>query len=125
MEERLLDTNILILHLSNQFVLPATGYRWFVSTLTVFELLRYPGLSERETSAIRTLLTICDQLTVTSAVAERAATIAKTHRGNAIDLLIAGTALEHHLPLVTKNIKDFRHLPGLIVYNTIDQREQS
>ena len=111
----LLDTNIIILHLANQFFLPTEHYYWAVSTLTVFELWRYPGISSQEHHMIKTFLAICEQLTVTSAIAERAAFIARTKRGNTIDLLIAATALEHGLPLITKNIKDFRNIHNLVV----------
>lgn len=33
-----------------------------------------------------------------------------------MDLLIAATALHHGLTLVTRNIKDFQHVPRLVVY---------
>lgn len=31
-----------------------------------------------------------------------------------IDCLIAATATEHHLPLLTFNVRHFRHIPGLV-----------
>lgn len=119
MKKVLLDTNIIILHLADQITLPESSYEFAVSTLTVFELLRFPGVSRYENDNIRTFLNICDQLTVTSTIAERAAFIGRTRRSNSIDLLIAATALEHHLPLITKNVKDFKRVPGLIVHETI------
>ena len=33
-----------------------------------------------------------------------------------MDLLIAATALTHNLRLVTHNMKDFQHIPGLTLY---------
>lgn len=33
-----------------------------------------------------------------------------------MDLLIAATAIEHDLTLLTRNLKDFRHIPDLKVY---------
>jgi tRNA(fMet)-specific endonuclease VapC len=33
-----------------------------------------------------------------------------------LDLLIAATALHHGLTLVTNNLRDFRHVPGLTIY---------
>lgn len=34
----------------------------------------------------------------------------------AIDLIIAATALEHDLTLVTRNVRDYRDIPGLLLY---------
>jgi toxin FitB len=33
------------------------------------------------------------------------------------DAIIAATALEHGVPLVTRNVDDFKHIPGLQVIN--------
>jgi tRNA(fMet)-specific endonuclease VapC len=33
-----------------------------------------------------------------------------------MDLLIAATALTHNLTLVTRNVKDFQHIPGLSLF---------
>jgi len=33
-----------------------------------------------------------------------------------LDLLIAATALEHELTIVTRNIEDFNDIPGLVLY---------
>ena len=121
MEHFLLDTNIVIGHLADQYILPNTGNRFSVSTMTVFELLQLAGLSRTEEDKIKIFLAACNQLTITSTIAERAASLARTHyRIGAMDLLIAATALEHHLALITKNLKDFRRLPGLTVRDAIE-----
>jgi tRNA(fMet)-specific endonuclease VapC len=33
-----------------------------------------------------------------------------------LDILIAATCLEHHLTLLTRNLKDFQHIPNLKLY---------
>jgi predicted nucleic acid-binding protein len=35
-----------------------------------------------------------------------------------LDLLIAATALEHNLTLLTRNVRDFQHVPGLKLYQS-------
>jgi predicted nucleic acid-binding protein len=35
-----------------------------------------------------------------------------------LDLLIAATALTHDLTLLTRNLRDFEHLPGLKLYRS-------
>lgn len=34
------------------------------------------------------------------------------------DLLIAATALQHNLSLVTRNVRDFQRVPGLVLYSS-------
>lgn len=40
-------------------------------------------------------------------------------RARALDLLIAATAIEHDLRLVTRNIDDYRDIPGLRLYEPL------
>ena len=56
-------------------------------------------------------------LTVTPAVAERAGRIAAARTRGLADCLIAATALEHRLTLVTRNVADFDDVKGLGVVN--------
>ncbi|MGI8824219.1 MAG: type II toxin-antitoxin system VapC family toxin [Chloroflexota bacterium] len=49
-------------------------------------------------------------------IREALRTQGKTIRGRALDLLIAATALEHELTIVTRNIEDFNDIPGLVLY---------
>jgi len=59
-------------------------------------------------------------LPIDQAVAERwgylTSTLTQLHQLNAIDTLLAATALSHNLKMVTRNVKDF-DVPGLEVLN--------
>src|SRR5918992_1287347 len=62
-------------------------------------------------------------LPLSFAVAERCARLRETLRtqqkrvnSRALDLIIAATALEYDLTLVTKNTEDFNDIPGLTLY---------
>lgn len=57
------------------------------------------------------------------AEARRCAGIRRTLRSQgrrvstrALDLMIAATAIEHQLVLVTRNVRDYRDVPGLVLY---------
>lgn len=41
----------------------------------------------------------------------------KRVRQRALDLLIAATAIEHNLTLVTRNQADYRDVPGLMLFD--------
>lgn len=42
-----------------------------------------------------------------------------------MDMLIAATAIEHDMMLLTRNLKDFRHIPDLKLYQPGSQGEGS
>ncbi|MFH1253656.1 MAG: type II toxin-antitoxin system VapC family toxin [Candidatus Uhrbacteria bacterium] len=110
----LLDTNIILLHLQKGFFRPVKLDDVFaVSVITEAELLRLPGLGADELKAVDDFLDICSVLPITSEIARRAADLGRTRKTKLPDLLIAATALEHNLILVTKNTKDFLRIPNL------------
>jgi len=58
------------------------------------------------------------ELPVDRAVAERAGRIRRTSRIRLPDALIAATAIEHRLTLVTRNARDFDEVKGLRLRTT-------
>jgi predicted nucleic acid-binding protein len=56
-------------------------------------------------------------LLVSAAIAERAGAIAALRTRSMADCLIAATALEHRLTLVTRNVADFDDVEGLEIIN--------
>jgi predicted nucleic acid-binding protein len=86
-----------------------------ISVATVEEV--YFGLSWKPNPRIRLwfeefLATHCEVLPVTAAIARRSGEIrgqlqARGQTRSSLDMLIASTAQEHQLTLVTRNVKDF------------------
>ena len=96
-----------------------------ISVITFMEvyqgLLRLPDPT-LATMGLRQFLEGVDVIPVTQEIAERCAMIraelqrrGKTVRSRALDLLIAATAIEHGLILVTRNVADYGDVPGLQV----------
>lgn len=110
-----LDTNILIGHVSGQFPLKIPIGQTAISSLSIFEALCLLGLSEHEEFSLTRLLSQCAPIAVSDKIARHAAALARNRSVGSIDLLIAATALELGVPIVTKNVKDFRRIPGLRV----------
>lgn len=129
MPDYLFDTGIPILHLRNQ-----AGYLTmtdrladeadvFVSTMTRFEVVR--GMRDRERESTFNLLNSFEALDVTSEIADQAGELIRTWRTRGItlgdaDAIIAATALQHGLVLITTNPKHFP-MPDLVVFQADEQ----
>lgn len=119
----LIDTSILIDHLrkqvrSNSILYNiADQYELYVSTIIEFEL--YMGaINEEKHQDIRTVLSWCTSLPLTSQIAQRAGMIHRELKQNnqlieIRDMLISATALTHNLPVMTLNAKHFERVSGL------------
>ncbi len=112
----LLDTNILILHLSENILATApSDAEFFTSVISEAEALRFTGLGDDEIHALDDLLKIVTRVSVDQRIARRAGELGRTRSTKLPDLLIAATALELDIPLITKNLRDFKDIPGLTV----------
>jgi predicted nucleic acid-binding protein len=56
-------------------------------------------------------------LDIDTSIALRWGTLGMARADEPVDMLIAATALEHDLTLVTRNLSDFRGIPGLRLEN--------
>ena len=119
----LVDTDVLIWHLRG---LPRATQRLdrlprlTISAITWLELLH--GMRNRaELQAVQKSLALrnTEQLPVTPAITIRAISLMEnlslSHGLGMGDALIAATALEHGLPLLTANVKHFGPIDGLII----------
>jgi len=129
MSDYLLDTNILILYLRK-----TEGYyelldtlaaddTLFISAITRLEIIR--GMRDREREATLNILDSLETIEISINVADKAGELIRTWRTKGIvledaDALIAATALEHGLALVTTNAKHFP-MPDLVVYQADKQ----
>lgn len=108
----LVDSDVLVDHLRGHRRLVAGGDELHVSAVTRAELFSGRGAEERR---IRRLLEPMTDLPVDSAIAERAGRLRRSSGRRLPDALIAATALEHRLTLVTRNVRDFEGIRGLKV----------
>ena len=110
----LLDSNYVIGILNGAISISELPlYRHAVSVVTIMELYALAGMSANEElridEAIRELVIV----PVTIPIAKRAGILARTRKRGKSDLIIAATALELNIPLLTKNTHDFKHIPNL------------
>jgi hypothetical protein len=77
--------------------------------------------NESEEPAVTALLARLTELDVTVEIALRAGRIRRTTQLDVPDALIAATALEHGMPVMTRNRRHFERVAGLVVRSPEDE----
>ncbi len=125
MSRYLADTTVLIDHLrsdiqAKQFLKKHAPY---LSTVTVAELIQ----GTKNKNELNVVLRVCKaftELEITKKISNKAINLLVdfhlSHGLRFLDAIIASTAIENNLILVTKNMKDFRFITGLKI---ISQKE--
>lgn len=116
----LLDTNIVIEQLRKPTIsTPRYPGMYGLSVISEAEIYRLPGMGLFELKLTDGLMSLLTLIPVDSKIARKAAELGRTRKTKLPDLLIAATALVYQIPLITKNVKDFRGIPGLKVQSTL------
>jgi predicted nucleic acid-binding protein len=124
--ELLFDTNIFIYHLNNQLLprgrellkLGLAGQGAY-SVISKIELLGFQQ-SEAADRQAQQILSRLAELPLTADVAERTIHIRKQLRIKVPDAIIAATALEYSLQLVTRDTTDFAKIDALKLINPFE-----
>lgn len=103
----LVDSDIVIDHIRGARLLPSFPLAY--SVITRCELFAGRDNAER----LRGLLARMHEISVDSSIAERGGILKRTTQLQTPDALIAATALEHDLPLMTRNKRHFDRVAGL------------
>ena len=116
----LLDTNILIYmaqpggeSLQAQMVSASPA----ASLIARVEALGFQSITAGERERMDKVFAWVEVLPVDDAVADAAILLRQARRMKLGDALIAATALLYDLPLVTRNVDDFKHIAGLQIIN--------
>src|SRR4051795_5109557 len=92
----------------------------FVSAVSYVEVLGYHKLTDEERELLEAFFTAAPMLALAQPVLDQAIKLRQLRKMTLGDALIAGTALAHHLTLVTRNSADFTWIAGLTVLNPFD-----
>jgi len=122
----LLDTNVLIDAFAGRpdaaramAAARSANLEWVgFSALTRLETLGFASLTPADDRGLRELLAQFNEAQITPDIIEEAIRVRKAIRIKTPDALIAATALNHQATLVTRNVADFRRVPGLKVLDS-------
>ena len=106
-EAMLLDTNILIYACQpcGDWLSPWTAHAdASIASVTQIEALGYPGPTPQEETALLSVI-------------QQAIKLRQQKKMKLGDAIIAATALEYEIPLITRNEDDFKHIDGLDLRN--------
>ncbi len=113
----LIDTDILIDYLKGiqpaQALIDSDEFDLYYSSWTRKELLAKPGLTESERLEIEELLRRLRMLPVDDAIAEKYWMLLKKYESRGLrqaDAIVAATAWQRSLPLLTRNQRHFRFI---------------
>lgn len=94
-----------------------------VASVTRIEVLGFPGflaLDAARQARLEALVRSLVELELDRQVVERAIGLRRERKMSLADSVIAATALEYAVPLVTRNVEDFKHVKGLRLINPFD-----
>jgi predicted nucleic acid-binding protein len=112
----LLDSNILIYAAKEptpEIEAMVTSAENAVASVVQIEVYGFPDLKAEEKAALDVLFGRLTVHPLDSVVIERAIRVRQQRKMGLADAIIAATALVHGLPLVTRNVGDFKPVPGL------------
>ena len=117
-----LDTNAIIYYLNGEASVVQSledifdqGTPRYVSTITVLELFSRPELSQQDKDDIERLLGSLFVIPLDIDLAREAGDIRSRYGLKTPDSAIAATAMRYRSTFVTRNIRDFRRIPTLLI----------
>lgn len=119
-----LDTNILIYSTKpgGDFLSKWVGnQRAVISLIGRIEALGFPKISPIEIRALDDLMGTLPVIGLEDEIVSVAISLRQIRKMGLADAIIAATALVHSMPLITRNIEDFKGIDGLEVINPFEE----
>lgn len=95
-----------------------------ISIITRIEILGWPAQSEAAYERASSLLRVLAEHPLTNDVADLCISLRQKRRIKIPDAVIAATAVLLRKPLITRNMDDFRGIPGLRLQNPFEPRSR-
>lgn len=118
-EQYLMDTNPVIDFFNGK--LSEKGKKFIaaiepaISVITHIELLSNKNIPPKEWEQIQDFIQVAVIYALESKIVEQTIILRQNHKLKTPDAIIAATALTHSLTLISRNLTDFKNIPGLVV----------
>lgn len=118
----LLDSNIIIY---TGLVDTVSLHTWLyekllvVSSISLLEVMGYHKITPKDLNYFQNFFEDCEVIPVRQDIIQKAVKFRQEKKMSLGDSIIAATAFQNKIPLVTANIKDFNHIPQLKIINPI------
>jgi predicted nucleic acid-binding protein len=113
----LIDTNVIIDNFGDKLPIKAkellNSIELVISSVTKIEVLGWPNASTEQLGPLYEFMEIVSVLPIDSTVVEKTIVIRQAKKIGLGDAIIAATAFQHGLILITRNTSDFKNIRGL------------
>ena len=123
-QEYLIDTNVAIEYIGEALLEKdltmldgIIDEQFYISVINKIELLGFSDITEIEELKFQELINAADILDLDGDIVNRTIELRKKYKIKLPDAIIAATALENELTIITHNTKDFNKIEGLAVLN--------
>lgn len=119
----LIDANIIIYSVQKE---QKSLRKWLkdyvlvVSSITHLEVLGYHKITPELIDKMKQFFSNCDVIDISDEIINTAIILRQQKSMSVCDAIIAATSLEENLKLVTANVRDFKHINKLDLFNPID-----
>ena len=121
----LLDSNIIIYAVQNdnpELLELVQDPESSTSIVSYVEVLGYPDLTEESKQAFERIFATIRIFPLNLAIVGRSVALRQQRRMGLGDAIIAATALEHDLTLLTRNTSDFRWIEGIDLKDPMEEQ---
>ena len=123
-QEYLIDTNVAIEYIGEALLEKdltmldgIIDEQFYISVINKIELLGFSDITENEELKFQELINAADILDLNENIVNSTIEVRKKYKIKLPDAIIAATALENELTIITHNTKDFNKIEGLAVLN--------
>jgi toxin FitB len=91
-----------------------------IASVTRIEVLGFPRFEQLETERqqrLTQLVSSLSEIALDDEVIQRAISLRRQRKMSLADSIIAATALRNQMPLVTRNVDDYKNIQGLTLIN--------
>lgn len=125
----LFDTNILIYYFADAIPDQEIGTierylktSFNISIITKIEFFGFETFSQTRFAQELRFIRHATVIPLTDEIADLAIDLRRKSKIKLPDAVIAATCLQNNFTLITRNEKDFRYIPGLIIYNPFQEK---